>query len=404
MLRKIKYIFAGSLGLLSILSCTAYAQPPEESYVVIAPQCLLKNLTAQHELLSANKEFSLLKINESGLNQLIAAKTNQKVVCGGFVNVTDDWQRNKNFSATAFLTQHTLITANKINAEYAIQYPTEVKQLLNLLNPQDMWNDLTVLSNFHDRYAKADSGAEAADWIKTQVETMVKNNNRDDVKIYTIATGGNYKQPSVIAKIGTSTDPGIVIGGHMDTLSGIFNNMPGADDDGTGSVTVLEVARTILSSGMHFKKPIYLIWYSAEEEGLIGSQHVVRDFKTNNIPVDAVMHFDMTGYAAKNDPTMWLIDDYTHPELTEYLATLIDAYVKEPIKHTRCGYACSDHATWTQNGYNAAIAFEAAFESYDPYIHTANDTMEKLSLSHMTDFAKLGVAFAVELAEPVSSK
>ena len=83
---------------------------------------------------------------------------------------------------------------------------------------------------------------------------------------------------------GNSDEPGVVVGAHMDTLSSAVSIKPGADDDGSGSVTVLETARSLLSSGMHFKKPLYLIWYSAEELGLIGSQfaasiswpHVVR--------------------------------------------------------------------------------------------------------------------------------
>jgi leucyl aminopeptidase len=204
-----------------------------------------------------------------------------------------------------------------------------------------------------------------------------------------------------LAKIGTGSEPGIVIGAHMDTLSGTFSNKPDADDDGTGSVTVLEIARTLLASGMHFKKPIYIIWYAAEEEGLIGSQYVVDQFKKQNIPVENVMHFDMTGYTYQNDPTMWLITDNTDKALTAYLADLINTYVKQKINYTACGYACSDHATWSMNGYKASIAFESKMETYNPYIHTSEDKMSILSLSHMTDYLKLGLAFAIELAEPV---
>ena len=142
------------------------------------------------------------------------------------------------------------------------------------------------------------------------------------------------------------------------------------------------------------------MWYSAEEEGLIGSQQVVSVFKKQRIPVEAVIHFDMTGYAKNNDPTLWLIKDYVDANLTNYLEQLITTYVKQPVQYTRCGYACSDHASWTQEGYAAAMPFEASFGNDNPYIHTSNDTIDHLSVTHMTDFAKLGVAFAVELAQP----
>jgi len=174
------------------------------------------------------------------------------------------------------------------------------------------------------------------------------------------------------------------------------------DDDGSGSVTVLEVARTLLQSGMHFKKPIYFIWYAAEEQGEVGSQIVVEEFKNKNIPVSAVLQLDMTGYAYENDPTLWLMTDYVDDDLTNYLKQLISTYVKKPVGESSCGYACSDHASWNQEGIPAVMPFESTFEHMNPAYHSSEDTIDKLTLSHMHDFAKLGVAFAVELAEPVT--
>jgi leucyl aminopeptidase len=81
---------------------------------------------------------------------------------------------------------------------------------------------------------------------------------------------------------------------------------------------------------------------------------------------------------------------------------LIKTYVKQAVKRSACGYACSDHASWTQGGFKAAMPAEAAFEHTNPAIHKASDTMEKLSLPHMSDYAKLGLAFAGELANPLN--
>jgi bacterial leucyl aminopeptidase len=214
-----------------------------------------------------------------------------------------------------------------------------------------------------------------------------------------------------VVKIGNSNEAGIVIGAHIDTLNG---QMPGADDDGSGTVTVLELAKALINSNMQFKKPIYLIWYSAEEEGLIGSSYTEKDFKQQRIGVEAVIQFDMTGFSYQNDPTIWLVKDYTDPELTSFLETLVNTYVKQPVKYTYCGYACSDHATWNKQGYKAAFAYEGEMTATghpspektikdNPYFHSAMDTMEKLSLTHMTNYAKLGIAFAVELAGPIAS-
>ena len=67
----------------------------------------------------------------------------------------------------------------------------------------------------------------------------------------------------------------------------------------------------------------------------------------------------------------------------------------------RCGYACSDHASWYRQGYPAAFPFEAAKRQMNNKIHTSNDTIEQSggTADHAVHFAKLGVAFAMELAK-----
>ena len=109
----------------------------------------------------------------------------------------------------------------------------------------------------------------------------------------------------------------------------------------------------------------------------------------------------MTGYDYKNEDTMWLMDDYVDTDLVSFFSQLITTYVKKPVKHSRCGYACSDHASWTQAGYKAAIPAEAAYRNSNPHMHTSQDIQAHLSLKHMTDYLKLATAFAVESGEPV---
>jgi leucyl aminopeptidase len=392
------------LCLLALTSLSAEALPS----VVVAPQCLSQHLTGHYQTLATQGSLTLVSVDETGLEALMQAKDQQKTPCGGFMNVTDAWQqKTRAGDANHFLSLYmpsAKSTRSIANSGYHVAYPTEVNQALKLLNPEDMWSKLTTLTQYPDRFANSDTGVQAAQWIKTTVEAMAKTYGRQDVQVYFVTTGSSFSQPSVVAKIGSSMAPGVVVSGHLDTLKKRFANLPGADDDGSGSVSVLEATRTILASQLQFKKPIYMIWYAAEEEGLVGSQHVVANFKEQNIPVANVLHFDMTGYTPKNDPTMWVMDDYTNKDLTSFLASLITTYVKVPVQHTKCGYDCSDHASWHLQGYPASIATEAEFGKYDPYLHTPQDTMSLLSMQHMANFARLATAFAIELAEPVSNK
>jgi leucyl aminopeptidase len=376
------------------------------SHIVIAPKCLLQQTEDTYQTLATDNEFALIQTTDAGIETLANTKSHRGKPCGGFKDVTNSWHSASlkiNNNASAFLMAHSKpVKSQTSSAAYKVRYQTQVNQLLADVNPQTIWANLTTLTSHPDRYSKSDEGVKVAAWIKSQMETIAKDTGHDDVTAYYVQTGGSYKQPSVVVKVGNSNEAGIVIGAHMDTLSSSWELKPGADDDGSGSATVLEAARTLLASGMHFNKPIYFIWYAAEEQGLVGSQRVVADFKQKKIPVNAVVHFDMTGYAYQNETTMWLMDDYTNKDLTSFISDLITTYVKKPVKHSNCGYACSDHASWTEAGFAASIPAEAAYENTNPSLHTSRDTMDKLSLDHMTDYAKLAVAAAVEFAEPVT--
>lgn len=399
-----KQLIASVVSLFSFITLSAYANISQNPFILVTPNCLLKNSIIEYQSLSHSDEFTLIKTNKAGLYQLIEAKSHHKSACGGFMNVTDAWLKNTK-NQNAFLAEYTqpkVAALSTPSSNYSIRYTKQVTPLLNF-NPQNMWTDLTAFSgNFADRYANSNGGINAANWLQQQLATMTTG--RTDVRVYTVATG-SYSQPSVVLKIGTSSLPAVVLGGHIDTLQRTNRKrMAGADDDGTGTVTLLETARVLLSSNMRFNKPIYIIWYSAEEVGLVGSQRVVAQFKQQNIPVDSVIQFDMTGYAPRNDLTMWLMTDgkYTNQELNNFLTTLITTYIKRPVKYATCGYACSDHASWSQQGYKASLPSEASMAESNPYIHTPQDTMSLLSLTHMTDYEKLAIAFAVEIAEPIA--
>lgn len=322
------------------------------------------------------------------------------------------------------------ISSATLEHHYKIQYPVQVSQMLQQVHPQYMWSDLVELTvNYPNRSSLSSNGEKAAVWLKAYIEKIVKESGRQDIEIYTVNTGKvlgwndklvESKQPSIILKIGRSSEPGIVISAHFDSVEPIpyelcmqdelcrqciedaVADRPGADDDGSGTVTVLEVARTLLNSHMHFKKPIYLIWYAAEEDGLVGSKQVVKDFQKRNIQIEAVLQLDMTGYAYQNDFTMWLVDNNVDLNLTHYLSTLIKTYVKRPVNLTTSSGIASDHTTWHEQGIPVAFPFEGemTFGHYNYNLHSKTDTVDKLSLTHMTSYEKLAIAFAVELAEP----
>jgi Zn-dependent M28 family amino/carboxypeptidase len=65
----------------------------------------------------------------------------------------------------------------------------------------------------------------------------------------------------------------------------------GADDDGSGSVAVLEIAEALASGPERPKRSILFVWHTAEEMGLLGSKYFTRH-----------PNVDMIGRGTATDP------------------------------------------------------------------------------------------------------
>ncbi|QBR85151.1 M28 family peptidase [Legionella israelensis] len=361
------------------------------------PQCLAAKIRSSYQTLAENKQYKIIDIASDEIENL--ARLADEVRCGRFVNVTHRLQQSlqaKPQAALKLLQRHPVKSIKTEADNYEIHHEKEVKEAIAQVDEENIWQTLTHLTSYFNRSATKNTGVETAEWLKAQFEKMAVENGRQDTAAYFVKTGF-YKQPSLVTVIGKDIQaPAVVIGAHMDTLDG---RMPGAGDDGSGSSSLMEAARVLLASTNVLNRPVYIIWYSAEERGLVGSQYVVEHFSNKSIPVRAVVQLDMTGFRNDpHDPTMWVFTDYTDKKLSTFIADLIKTYIKVPVKYSHCGYGCSDHASWHDIGIPAAFPCETSFEEHNPYIHSSSDTMDLLSREHMANFSKLALAFAIELA------
>lgn len=96
---------------------------------------------------------------------------------------------------------------------------------------------------------------------------------------------------NVIAETKTGrTDRALVVGAHLDGVG----EGPGINDDGSGSATDLEVALQIAKLGIKPVNQIRFLWFSGEEQGLIGSDYYVSQLsKIGRSSISAMLDFDM---------------------------------------------------------------------------------------------------------------
>ncbi|KAH7085201.1 hypothetical protein BKA63DRAFT_528961 [Paraphoma chrysanthemicola] len=296
-------------------------------------------------------------------------------------------------------------------------YPTDLTQgetvnhLQTFLDSRNLRRNLDMFTSFNNRYYQSNSGNMSAEWLFGQVKGYVEAGSPIEVSIFQHA----YRQSSIIATIPGKSTKTIVVGAHMDSINGgVGENRttaraPGADDNGSGSMTILEAYRTLLLNdtiaGGQAEHPIEFHWYAAEEVGLLGSSNIFYSYADVGKQVAAMLNQDMTGYTAgyiarNMTPKFGLVTDNVDASLTNFTRRIIDAYTSTEAGDTECGYGCSDHVSATRAGYPSAFVFEGEMKTVNdnPFVHTADDTIDKLDFEHMLEHARLVVGWVLELA------
>ncbi|KAM0548073.1 hypothetical protein ACHAPJ_010131 [Fusarium lateritium] len=285
----------------------------------------------------------------------------------------------------------------------AVAQTTAVKALLPKLSQTNLRNTLTTFSNFHNRYYTSTYGQQSAEWLLGQVQSIITASGATNVKVAKFTH--SWRQPSIIATIPGKSASTIVVGAHQDSVN-LQNpsggRAPGADDDGSGSVTILEAFRVLLTDSKiasgQATNTIEFHWYAGEEAGLLGSGAVFQQYARDGRQVKAMLNQDMTGYVKPGTKeVIGIATDYVDAGLTAFLKKVIAAYSALPTVDFKCGYACSDHASATRSGFPSALAFESSFDNDSPYIHSADDTVSTVNFAHVLEFSKVVVGFAYEL-------
>ncbi|KAF2091546.1 leucine aminopeptidase 2 [Saccharata proteae CBS 121410] len=289
-----------------------------------------------------------------------------------------------------------------------IAYNETITPMLEKLDKKHMRKHLETFTSFHTRYYKSEYGAKSSAWLLSQVNKTLGDAGATGASV--AAFPHPWGQSSIIATIPGKTNKTVVIGAHQDSINLFFPSLlaaPGADDDGSGTVTILEALRVLLTSedilAGKGENTVQFMWYSAEEGGLLGSQAIFQSYQQDGVDVKAMLQQDMTGYIQKTidagEPeSVGVITDFVDPGLTDFIKEVITGYCDIPYIETKCGYACSDHASASKAGYPSAFVIESDFKYSDSKIHTTEDKIEYLSFDHMLQHAKLTLALAYELA------
>jgi hypothetical protein len=173
----------------------------------------------------------------------------------------------------------------------------------------------------------------------------------------------------------------------------------GADDDGSGTVTVLEVAEAFARARVKPKRSLLFVWHTAEEKGLLGSRHfadnptVPRDSIVAQINIDMVGRGSAKDLAAGGERYLQLVGSR---RLSTELGDLTEAVNKrEPMPftfdytydangHPDNIYCRSDHYNYARYGIPVVFLTTGLHGDY----HQVTDEAQYIEYDHMARVAR----------------
>ncbi len=305
-------------------------------------------------------------------------------------------------------------TLEPVRADATLAADPIVQKIVNAVSPAQIdqfWADLTANPPTGTRYTTSQGCRDAAAYGLNKFTS------------YKLAAAyqdwSPTNAPNVIATHEGALDPGnvFIVVGHLDDLPSA-GLAPGADDNASGSVVVLEAAR-VTSCWAH-RNTLKFLHVTGEETGLNGSEAYAADAAARGENILGVINMDMPGWQGDGIPSPENLDvnfNEASRDLGERFAAAaatygtglaVDAFLCPSLN-------ASDHYPFWTMGWKAICGITEN-EGYCghggnyPYYHTSNDTIANCGnktlfygavKTSVATLAELGGPFKIALDRPV---
>lgn len=299
-------------------------------------------------------------------------------------------------------------------AQVLVKRDPEIDAMIKELSADSLKANMYQLVSFGTRNTLSTQGSNARGvgaarkWILSKFNEYAKQSNgRLSAFIDTVTylpDGKRVDRPIILGNVvatlqGTDTSDHriFIMSGHFDNMRtkvmDSVGDAPGADDDGSGTVAVMECARVM--SKHAFPATIIFVTVSGEEQGLIGAYYMARKAKIENWAIEAVLNNDImgsnnsnetniientklrvfseglsvldTGKAALQIRSLGLENDGRARQLARYIKEVGERYVDNMqvvmVYRNDRFLRGGDHTPYVENGY-AAVRFTEMNENY----------------------------------------
>jgi hypothetical protein len=356
----------------------------------------------------------------------------------------------RRFSIAAALAAPLLLVPAAVDRAQAQAGPgaldPRIEKLVASVSEERMKQLLTKLSSFRTRHTCSDPSAPdavgaARQWI---FEELTRTSPKLQVSFDTHPglTARRCREPfelrNVMAVLPGRTPRRIYVSGHYDSVNlgargqeGLNTSAagreggaptqastpppdpnlpaPGANDDGSGTVLSMELARVFAESGIEFDATLVFMTVAGEEQGLVGAAAHAKMAKAQSIPIQAWFNNDIVGNSRGGDgitdgATIRVYsegpEDSPSRSLAQFTRRVAAAYVPSHrvrlmARRDRMSRG-GDHSALNTEGF-AAIGFRESRENYSKQ-HNANDTIDGVDFRYLAQNARVNAAAMATLA------
>jgi Zn-dependent M28 family amino/carboxypeptidase len=274
---------------------------------------------------------------------------------------------------------------------------------------QRLWQHLQIIAQPRDPYWSPAGHQAIQDYVTTQFQQWGK------VERYSFLVREqehfNYRLCFQPQSHKAAQQAPILVGAHYDAVPA----SPGADDNATGLAVLLELARGISDMPLH--RPIWLVAFDLEEQGLLGSRVYAQHLKDHQQPLRLMISLEMLGYcsqAARSQRYPAFLGKI-YPDRGNFIGLIGNgAAIGDLIrlhrcmrrKHVPCKWLPvgrrgllvpdtrrSDHAPFWDQGYRAVMITDTA-NLRNPHYHRLTDTLDTLDLNFLTGVCQ-GIRHAI---------
>ena len=284
----------------------------------------------------------------------------------------------------------TVVVVSTTSAQTFNQFYADVVSNTSQAN---VLNDLTAFENFGVKTVGSPALTTTENWITSRYQALGYTDIELQPFTYFAGTSNNI----IVTKTGTLfPNTFLIIDAHYDTING-----PGTNDNGTGTVLLLELAR--LLKDVETEYSIKFIHFSGEEDGLVGSNYYVNNTVVpQNLDIKLVFNIDeVGGVNGMTNNTVVCERDLTNPQsnnaasnaATNSLAILIELYSNLGTEISNA--FASDYVPFENNGEIITGLYES---NVSPVNHTANDNLANMDVTYAYEVIKGSLGAALEFA------